>query len=110
MAMASNWRETLLVAGSVKGPLHVRLVSPAIIGSAMVTPVVEAGTYVNPDGRLSVMVFNVTEPPLGLLTVIVYCTGPPTVTVDGLAVLVTERTVVLPWQAPLSVVLRMSRS
>src|SRR6185295_17750549 len=108
--MALNCRETLLVAGSVKGPLHVRLVTPAIVGSAVVTPVVEPGTYKNPDGRLSVMVFNVTVLALGLLTVIVYCTVPPGPTVDGLTVLVTERTVAPGWQAPASVVLRTSRS
>src|SRR5437899_6402619 len=107
--MASNCKETLAVAGRVKGPPHVRS-SPEIVGSAVVTPVVEPGTYEKPGGRLSVMVFNVTALALGLFTVIVYCTVPPGPTVDGLTVLVTERTVAPGWQAPASVVLRTSLS
>src|SRR5689334_12515285 len=107
--MASNCKETLAVAGRVKGPPHVRS-CPEIVGSAVVTPVVEPSTYEKPSGRLSVMVFNVTALAPGLLTVIVYCTVPAGPTVDGLTVFITERTVAPGWQAPASVVLRTSRS
>jgi hypothetical protein len=90
--MALNRRDTLLFAGSAKGPVHVRS-WPEIVGSSSVTPLVEPATYENPEGKLSVIVSNVTAMALGLLTVISYCTVPPGYTKGVLVVFAAESTV-----------------
>jgi hypothetical protein len=63
-------RETLPDAGTLNGPLQIKVLVP--VGLAVVTPVVLPETYENPPGSVSVMLFSETLNPFGLDTVSVY--------------------------------------
>lgn len=69
-ATTLKWSVTLLLGGMTKGPAHVN-VCPLVVGSLGVSPVVDPGTYVNPDGSVSVIELTITFWLVGLVMVIV---------------------------------------
>jgi hypothetical protein len=67
--MTLKCRETLPDAGTLNGPLQVKVLVP--VGLAVVTHVVLPETYENPLGNVSEMLFSETLKPFGLDTVTV---------------------------------------
>jgi hypothetical protein len=68
--VTAKWTEAVPDAPTAIGPDQVRR-PPKIVGSALVAPLVEPATYVNPAGRSSKTDDSETVNPFGFANVIV---------------------------------------